>query len=82
MVKWQGYPDSDNTWELMDKLKCYDLISMYESIKKVQTFKAVDENSSMDIHPPPVENIPNINIDEPINGKIFHIRIIFKNIYL
>lgn len=40
LVKWDGYDVSDNTWELEDKLTCFDKILKYEeSLKKKKTAK-------------------------------------------
>jgi len=34
LIKWEGYPDSENTWEPEDNLDCPDLISAFEEKTK------------------------------------------------
>jgi len=34
LIKWEGYPDSENTWEPEDNLDCPDLISGFEEKTK------------------------------------------------
>lgn len=34
LIKWQGYPDSDNTWEPRANLHCEDLITAFDKAKK------------------------------------------------
>ena len=36
-LKWEGYSDSENTWEPKENLDCDDLISAYEKMSKKQT---------------------------------------------
>jgi len=30
LIKWEGYPDTENTWEPQENLDCPDIISAYE----------------------------------------------------
>jgi len=34
LIKWEGYPDSENTWEPEDNLDCPDLIGAFEEKSK------------------------------------------------
>ncbi|CAK9302378.1 unnamed protein product [Gordionus sp. m RMFG-2023] len=36
-IKWEGYPDSDNTWEPEENLDCPDLISEFNDVKRKST---------------------------------------------
>ena len=39
LIKWEGYPDSENTWEPREYLNCPKLIAKYEKkVKKRQEF--------------------------------------------
>merc|ERR1712087_1102584 len=31
LIKWEGYPDSENTWEPQDNLDCPEIISAFEA---------------------------------------------------
>jgi chromobox protein 1 len=39
LIKWVGYPDSENTWEDEDNLMCDDLVQKYFEDKKTQKTK-------------------------------------------
>ncbi|XP_063437285.1 uncharacterized protein LOC134718590 [Mytilus trossulus] len=34
LLKWEGYPDSDNTWEPEDNIDCPELVTQFERKKK------------------------------------------------
>ncbi|XP_052083749.1 uncharacterized protein LOC127721113 [Mytilus californianus] len=34
LLKWEGYPDSDNTWEPEDNIDCPELVAQFERKKK------------------------------------------------
>jgi len=36
LIKWEGYPDSENTWEPEDNLDCPDIISAFEAKNKAK----------------------------------------------
>jgi len=36
LIKWEGYPDSENTWEPDDNLDCPDLINAFEEKTKAK----------------------------------------------
>lgn len=45
LIKWQDYPESDNTWEPIDNLKCPDLILKFnEAEKNKRKRRSVVEN--------------------------------------
>ncbi|TBU19163.1 chromatin organization modifier protein [Ordospora colligata] len=39
LLKWQGYPDSDNTWENEKNIFCKDMIQEYENTKAMPNKK-------------------------------------------
>ncbi|XP_025421049.1 chromobox protein homolog 5-like isoform X2 [Sipha flava] len=39
LIKWEGFPDEYNTWELESKLFCHDLISKYKKKNKTEIEK-------------------------------------------
>jgi Chromo (CHRromatin Organisation MOdifier) domain len=40
LVKWKGYPKSDNTWENADQIHAPALIKLYHQTTALQTIKA------------------------------------------
>lgn len=36
LIKWEGYPDSENTWEPQDNLDCPDIINGFEAKTKAK----------------------------------------------
>jgi hypothetical protein len=40
LIKWKGYPDSDNTWEPEDNVHAPDLVKQYWQKHKAQTARA------------------------------------------
>lgn len=39
LIKWEGYPDSENTWEPQDNLDCPDIISNFEAKRTAASAK-------------------------------------------
>jgi len=48
LIKWEGYPDTENTWEPQENLDCPDIISAYEdkAAKKKEEKKRKKEAES------------------------------------
>lgn len=48
LIKWIGFPNNDNTWEPLEFLDCYDIISKYEEdiSKKNKKEKKTDLKSA------------------------------------
>jgi Chromo (CHRromatin Organisation MOdifier) domain len=42
LIKWEGYPDSDNTWELAHQVHAPELIWKYHRVVPVTAIKAMD----------------------------------------
>ena len=36
LLKWKGYPSSDNTWESEDNLDCQELVQDYEERRRLE----------------------------------------------
>lgn len=43
MLKWRGYPDSDNTWEPLDNCNCPELIKEFEDKRNARKQKDTKE---------------------------------------
>ncbi|EPR80013.1 Chromobox protein [Spraguea lophii 42_110] len=39
LIKWEGYPDSENTWQFASDIFCKDLITVFENDRKTKTKK-------------------------------------------
>jgi Chromo (CHRromatin Organisation MOdifier) domain len=40
LIKWKGYPESDNTWENADQIHVPNLIKLYHRTNALETTKA------------------------------------------
>jgi Chromo (CHRromatin Organisation MOdifier) domain len=50
LLKWKGYPEANNTWELEDQLNAPDLLKQYNRCHNLSSIKARTEFVA--IHPP------------------------------
>src|SRR6266403_486399 len=46
LIKWKGYPESDNSWEPADQVHAPDLIKHYQSAIKVISYRSAGEEQS------------------------------------
>src|SRR6266404_3338284 len=73
LIKWKGYPESDNTWEPADQVHAPDLIKHYHSAATHQSSKAHHQSAIKTIHQsaPPLPRIktlgtiPQLSIECP-----------------
>src|SRR6266478_1829385 len=50
LIKWKGYPESDNTWEPADQVHAPDLIKHYQSVKTHQSSTAYLQSAIRKMH--------------------------------
>ncbi len=56
LLKWKGYPESDNTWEPADQVHAPELIKHYQSAGRHQSSTTHHQSATRTIHqsaPPP-----------------------------
>jgi Chromo (CHRromatin Organisation MOdifier) domain len=62
LIKWKGYPESDNTWENADQIHAPELIELYHQALARRGLKArrvrIEEEHSPTISPPPTHPPP------------------------
>lgn len=64
LLKWQGYPDSDNTWEYVDNVFCTDLVAEFE--KELEEKKKARKSSQTEEQQ---QHDENNNKPKPEKGK-------------
>src|SRR6266446_2462921 len=50
LIKWKGYPESDNTWEPADQVHAPEIIKHYQSAKRHQSSAAQHQSAIKMIH--------------------------------
>src|SRR6267142_488689 len=79
LIKWQGYPESDNTWENANQIHASDLIKLYHKGNPLQRIKGRhlllqnphlpnwQSSRSPSLHSPPILSSPQ-TIKIPLNS--------------
>jgi hypothetical protein len=56
LIKWKGYPESDNTWENTDQIHAPTLIKLYHQTNALDSLKArqvrLKQHHSLTLSPP------------------------------
>jgi Chromo (CHRromatin Organisation MOdifier) domain len=56
LIKWKGYPESDNTWENADQIHAPELIKLYHQAQTTRELKArrieLEKKHHLTISPP------------------------------